>query len=143
LCGSGLYCDTSAQCAQRQALGATCRTSTDCLTTLTCAAGTCSQRAQQGAPCSPSNEGNPCAEGFTCEATTSTCVQPSAQPGEACGSNGKVCLVGPCSKAGTCPAIVADGQPCPVGDDTRTCDVLADCDRYGNCAIPGSTFLCQ
>jgi hypothetical protein len=70
------------------------------------------------------------------------CVAPSVDPGGACGSNGKVCLYGTCSKSGTCPAIVPDGQPCPV-DDTKTCDVLAECDRSGVCAIPGTTFLCQ
>jgi hypothetical protein len=37
--------------------------------------------------------------------------------------------------AGTCPSVIADGQPCPdVTDPTTTCDTLASC-IGGTCVL--------
>ena len=137
LCQSMLFCSPTQRCAQRGSVAAACSADGDCSTGLACRAGACAQLGPVGASCAGSDA--PCAQGLICDDATSTCVSPTyVKPGDSCAAPGQACVYGSCSGAGFCPAIVPDGQPCPV-DGTQTCDVWAQCDTDGQCAIPGST----
>jgi hypothetical protein len=62
------------------------------------------------------------------------------------------CLVGTCATttddegAGTCPTVIADGDPCAIGidyvssADTETCDTFAQCSQ-GVCVL-GAPATC-
>jgi hypothetical protein len=131
------FCSSSSHvCTAKLALGGACASDMECARALPCVAGTCAPRAAAGASCTPSGYASPCEAGLMCDSATHKCVAPSVLPGGACGA-GLLCLIGACSPAGTCPAVVADGQPCPT-NGTEVCDFEASCDYTGTCAIPGA-----
>ncbi|HLK38745.1 MAG TPA: hypothetical protein VKU41_18410, partial [Polyangiaceae bacterium] len=141
-CATDLACSPSDHvCEAKKALGATCSADQECAQALPCRGGTCAPRADAGAPCTPSGYSSPCDFGLTCDRATSTCVPFGGSPGDKCGAGLPACVLGTCSKAGVCPRVIPDGQPCPT-DDTATCDVAAECGRDGTCSIPGSV-VCQ
>jgi hypothetical protein len=136
LCQPGLTCSSAQQCATPVMLGGACQADIDCAEAFPCVAGTCFPRGDAGAHCTESGWDTPCDYGLECDTSTSTCVAPTVQPGDACGANGQLCIYGSCAKEGVCPTIVPDGQPCPTSD-TATCDDEATCDTTGHCSIPG------
>jgi hypothetical protein len=139
---SSFFCSTSTgQCTAYISLGATCSASGQCVDESPCVGGVCAAPATAGQACTPTGLANPCAGSLVCNAATSTCVVPAAGSGEPCGSNGQECLEGECTSNDVCPVVVPDGQPCP-DDPAHTCDVFADCNAAGLCAIGGVTS-CQ
>ena len=138
-CSQGLACDLSTHvCGPRRSAGATCVYSSDCELPLVC----------RGAPLScqtPGQLGDACVADTDCVSTllcsTGQCVTPSwAAPGQACGA-GDRCEYGSCVAAasaatGTCPVVVADGEPCG-GSPTTTCDLGAEC-IAGVCKLIGT-----
>lgn len=150
LCGDGLVCDSVTQtCTQPVAAGGACMMPTDCASTLTCVPSadpgvgkdTCQAPGPAGAPCFSSLD---CASGLTCDTTKQQCAQVTwAAAGESCGGAVQ-CAIGNCSIAfgttgtGTCPTVIADGQPCDPASASTTCDLLASC-VGGKCTLDTTT----
>jgi hypothetical protein len=44
------------------------------------------------------------------------------------------------SLAGTCPRVIADGEPCDLNDPTTACDTFAGC-QNGTCTL--TDVLCK
>jgi hypothetical protein len=97
-----------------------------------------------------------CSDGLAC-GSAGTCVVPTyADAGAPCDLMAMGCLVGTCNGAsdiegddggsvvtpGTCPAVIADGQPCDPNSETTTCDTLATC-LNGTCVLAQSDSLCR
>lgn len=138
-CKTDLYCDKTNHCAARGDVGAQCSGQIACMSMLQCVGaptGTCQVGAQAGTACSVLNG---CAPGLSCSA--GTCVSIGwAMPGQPC-STMATCLVGAldycpfgATPQGTCPSVIADGQPCDANDVTTTCDTFAAC-LDGRCGL--------
>jgi hypothetical protein len=132
-CAEGLVCNPSGVCAAPGGAGAPCVFSEECQAPLTCPSGasgqtTCQPGAAAGAACTSSSDCQPglgCGAGQTCVAMT------WVSAGQPCNATAS-CLVGGCpatgtTTSGTCPTVIADGQPCSEGDSTTTCDTFATC----------------
>jgi len=142
-CKPNLSCN-GGKCAALGAHNDKCVGSADCKDTLVCLNGACAAGIPLGGDCTKAPFG--CAQGV-CEGMTKKCTTLSlVKPGDACGfiNNGVVgCAKGNCNlvpntAAGTCPAVIPDGQACTPGDKTKTCDFLAAC-LNGTCTL-GSTI---
>ncbi len=130
LCASGLVCTAARTCEAPGAAGATCRFDQDCQSPLVCpthnVASTCQNPGPAGTACSQDGH---CASGLGCDANTYQCATITwASAGQPCSGSAR-CLVGDCpyannQAAGSCPAVVSDGQPCTVDS---TCDTFASC----------------
>jgi hypothetical protein len=144
-CKPGLVCnEVSRTCAAPGAAGSPCRAPTDCGGSLACpvstsgATSTCQAPGSSGAACQSDND---CAAGLGCNYVARTCGAVTwATAGQPCGPTSR-CLVGFCplngnATSGTCPTVIADGQPCSMTDPTQTCDTLSEC--YGTCQIAGT-----
>ncbi len=152
LCNPDLVCNlASHQCVAPGGVGTPCTTASDCSGSLACPppkqsnVSTCQNPGPTGAPCYADGD---CAAGLGCSgggtnAAPPTCVALTwAGPGQPCGDSVR-CLVGQCNwssqaeTAGTCPAVIADGQPCDSMDNTKTCDTIAVC-AGGKCELIGT-----
>jgi hypothetical protein len=117
---------------QSGSTGAFCIHDTDCAAGLGCAPGPCSQMTARIG----------CAASGTCQAVT------WGAPGDPCDGYRARCRVGTCNfgsflpvppadggpLAGTCPGIIADGEPCDRDDPSTTCDAFSECFE-GKCAL--------
>jgi hypothetical protein len=136
---------------QRAALGASCDGQTvSCALGLYCAAQTlqCEPLASSGAPCGEGNQGfgGGCAAPLVCGRSNNawTTCGPSGLGDvtfvgahEKCDGATVRCLVGQCPSGfggDTCPAIIADGQPCAAG---QSCDAFSDCFDLNSTADAG------
>jgi hypothetical protein len=143
-CAVGTFCNGTADTASCQPIvygkaGDACDNAfAECATGLTCdftgaSGGTCVVPAPMGGACTSGNEClvGACAQGV--------CVTPTyGKAGDPCNGNDQRCLVGSCAISGsgisgTCPTVIADGQPCTLGDPTTTCDTESEC-ANGVCA---------
>jgi hypothetical protein len=142
-CNSGLFCGPSGKCAAPGPAGTACNTAAQCQAPLVCPTatgpGTCQSPGQAGATCSGDED---CVSSLGCDVNAHTCGTPSwVSAGQPCSGNVR-CLVGSCpydSTAqmvnGTCPTVIADGQPCTEdGSSTSTCDTFAEC-LGGTCLL--------
>jgi hypothetical protein len=129
LCADGLYCSPSTgRCAVPGALGAPCDGVYACEPGLRCV-GTCEIGGCAGDLCS---DDRACGPGLVC--SPSGCAPFSwVSPGEVCNHAAR-CVVGHCPNGGTCPRVVADGDPCDPADETATCDTFSRCTN-GVCAV--------
>jgi hypothetical protein len=138
-CKNGIFCDTRANvCTAPRDVGGACASEYECAFDLTCASGKCVARVAEGGECSDRTP--PCAQGFGCDPDQKRCVKLTrVKPGETC-SAAALCELGGCtfpeSRAlkGTCPTIIADGEPCVLADTTRICDEGAAC-KDGRCVV--------
>ena len=140
-CQKGLACSAQ-KCAALAASGGACDTTAGCQNELVCDKMVCGAPVALGGDCSATSPS--CAVGAICDfAGTKKCLALAfAKAGAACGvtpAGYVLCAVGSCNAAGaagTCPAIIADGQACDATDRTKTCDSLAQCSasvcRLGN-----------
>jgi hypothetical protein len=135
-CNSGLVCNLAlGACATPGATGTSCLDQSDCQAGLACPSvggpGTCESPAQSGGPCEYDQD---CVPPLGCDDDVHQCATITfASAGQACSGSVK-CLVGTCptgTTGGTCPAVVADGQPCT---DQSTCDTFALC-AGGTCRL--------
>ncbi len=137
VCDVGSFCDvTTTKCTPTYPVGQACNGSSECSAPATCRAKKCTGPSQDGGGCYVDTDcvaGLGCSVGETCGAVT------WATAGQPCGDLAR-CLVGVCSSSGKCPAVVADGQPCPT-DDGHTCDSLSLC-VGGVCALE-DTVACM
>jgi hypothetical protein len=144
-CEAGLVCNTASHvCASPGAAGAPCAFDVDCASGLVCppsstgGAARCASPGQAGARCGLDSQ---CSTGLGCDANAGTCAQVTyVGAGQPCTGTTR-CLVGTCpvivspgggTGSGTCPPVVADGQPC--NDATGTCDTFANC-NHGVCTL--------
>jgi hypothetical protein len=140
ICGSGLYCDLMMKkCATQLGAGATCHNGGDCMPPLVCSmtqTPTCVMPGASGATCMSSSD---CATGLGCSSMNKCTSVTWAQGGQPCDGNVTLCLVGFCNVtamgAGTCPTVIADGQPCMLADPAQTCDTFAQCVNL-TCQLP-------
>ena len=133
-CNAGLVCNLAlGKCAAPGGVGTACLNSFDCVADLTCPGpmlgSTCRSPGQAGATCMKPSD---CAVGLTC-GSTNKCAQVTwASAGQPC-SDTILCPVGDCPTAsngvvgGTCPTVIADGQPCVSQTSSATCDTFAQC----------------
>lgn len=137
VCDVGFFCDvTTMTCKPTFAAGQACTSTSECTAPATCRAKTCASPSQAGGGCYVDTD---CASGLGCGVGEKCGAITWASAGQPCGDLAR-CLVGVCSSAGTCPAVVADGQPCPT-DDAHTCDSLSLC-VDGACALE-DTVACE
>jgi hypothetical protein len=141
VCEPGLYCDdTTMSCAVPATVDEPCSQGTACMTPLICVgapSGACQQPGEAGASCQSTAD---CEPGLGCSGGQCV-VLVWAMPGQSCSALAP-CLVGdlgacPVSSStsqGTCPAIIADGQPCDPSDYAASCDTFATC-FGGTCAL--------
>jgi hypothetical protein len=144
LCAASLYCDPGSHtCKAAGGASAPCADSSRCVAGLACigppGAGTCQAPAADGGGCQ-SDDG--CAPGLVClhERCASVTWASSGQP---CGGATR-CLVGSCrldeasgAQHGSCPTVIADGQPCDDAGTASMCDELSFCVK-GVCTLEGS-----
>ncbi len=142
-CKDGLTCGSTGTCAAPKPAGASCAFTDECASPLVCAAGTngstCSDAGKTGASCT--GDGT-CATGFGCSTATQQCgALTYAAAGQPCGDLVR-CLVGSCAATGggttpgTCPRVLADGQPCAApSSGPTTCDAFASCTTDGLCTL--------
>ncbi len=130
-CKVGLAC-ASGKCAALGAHGAKCVANGECQDGLVCLNKACAAGIPLGNDCSVAPTG--CLQGV-CDPSSKKCATLTlAKPGDPCGVVNKSlvgCAKGACNfvpntLGGTCPAVVPDGQACPV-DATKTCDFLSAC----------------
>ena len=150
-CKDGLRCDfTMMKCAALSTAGGACDFDGDCATPLVCGADmVCAQPKATGAACTLAMDsfGNSgCARNETCNAMTSTCAATvQVDPGGTCDFSSRYCKAGSCnimpgdggisgSSTGTCPKIIADGQPCTNSAKDSVCDEFAEC-LAGKCTV--------
>jgi hypothetical protein len=142
-CKPGLVCNqVSRICAAPGPAGSPCRASSDCAGSLACpvppgGTSTCQAQGGSGAACQSDSD---CGMGLGCNFVAHTCATVTwATGGQPCGPTTR-CLVGNCNTTnganGTCPTVIADGQPCSTTDFTQTCDTFSDC--YGTCTGLGT-----
>jgi hypothetical protein len=137
----------SGTCAAPIAAGGTCTEKTDCTSGLICtgaASRTCTTPLSVGASCN----GGDCGVGFACDATFKCIAITFVAPGGTCDGDERFCSQGSCPIAddgtnadptGTCPTIIADGQPCDAASTTTAqCDTFAICTN-GKCALGPAT----
>jgi hypothetical protein len=132
-CRPGLYCNNSATCAPLPAATQPCTTNGLCAAPAACVGPTCELPGATGATCEVDFT---CAAGLGCSAASQTCAAVTwASAGQSCGDLVR-CLVGDCN-GGTCPAVIADGHTCTIGDPSSTCDTFAKC-QGGTCVLQDS-----
>jgi hypothetical protein len=154
VCGS---CDTPV--ANGQACGTP---GTSCLPNAECSGGTClvydagapTAPVAAGGACGTATTGN-CGAGLVC--SNGSCASPTyGAAGQPCDYGTKACLVGSCgggvvmpepdggipTPTGTCPTVIADGQPCDGSSAAATCDTYAAC-IGGICQATPSATLCK
>jgi hypothetical protein len=142
-CSAGLVCDVMTQkCAAPGGAGAACDSDQACIAPLVCppaasGASTCQSPVAAGAACTDDAD---CASGLGCTQTTHQCAAVTwVSAGQPCSDTAR-CLVGGCPSTGstvggTCPTVIADGQPCNESDSTTsTCDTFANCEG-GTCVL--------
>ena len=126
-CTTGLYCDNSATCAPMPAAGQPCTPGGLCAAPAACVGAVCELAGATGATC---EQDFTCAAGLGCSLSQTCGAVTWAGAGQPCGDLVR-CLVGDCN-GGTCPAVIADGSACTVGDLSSTCDTFAQC-QGGTC----------
>lgn len=134
-CNAGLYCDTTLTCATPGGAGAPCSEDEACALPLVCPAttgsSTCQMPGASGAPCEDDLD---CGSGLGCDYNLHTCGTVTwVSAGQTCSASAR-CLVGNCPftngvTGGTCPAVIADGQPCVATSTDTTCDTYASCEN--------------
>jgi hypothetical protein len=137
-CQPGLYCNASRQCAAPITQPGTSCAGATCAPPLRCtSAGTCQLPGGAGASCITALD---CAPSTTC--SEGRCVTIGwAMPGQPC-SLTATCFLGALNDCpfqgstllGTCPTVIADGEPCDPNDATTTCDTFASC-LNGTCTL--------
>jgi hypothetical protein len=165
-CRTGLYCAAeTGSCQALRPAGATCGVGPGwpggCAAPFGCGPSLTCVSAPDGGPCLGDFE---CASGLGC-IPSGPCSNPArfgcsaigacapiswVNPGQPCSDSAR-CLVGSCNFGGffpitqgpdggllwgTCPTVVADGQPCTVapGNGTTTCDTFSEC-FAGTCSL--------
>jgi hypothetical protein len=137
VCDVGSFCDvTTMTCTATYPAGQACNASSECKAPATCRAKTCAAPSQVGGGCYVDTD---CVAGLGCSMNQTCGTVTWASAGQTCGDLAR-CLVGACSSAGTCPAVVPDGQPCPT-DDEHTCDSLSLC--VGGACTLEDTVACM
>jgi hypothetical protein len=144
-CAPSLVCNQATHaCAALGAMGSACGTSSDCGGSLVCLPApqpgttTCQNPTGAGQTCQSDSD---CGPGLGCDSVAHACASVTwASGGAVCGPTMR-CLVGSCNPAGngpngTCPTVIADGQPCSPNDPSQTCDTESACD--GTCQLFGS-----
>jgi hypothetical protein len=140
-CKQGLYCDSSTmQCTALKSAGQAC-TPGECAPPLVCIGGfQCGLPGQNGAPCYASSD---CDPALTCVAGACAAIV-WAEAGQPCGG-ATVCIHGNCPSPGagsqTCPAVLADGQPCDLQTSSAVCDFVASC--TGGVCVLGESASCH
>jgi len=142
-CDAGLYCDQlTEKCTATGGAGSACMQGDACTSPLVCppaaqgASSTCQSPGAAGAACGGDQD---CGSSLGCDQTTRQCGSVTwVSAGQACSDNVR-CLVGSCSSGGgtaggTCPTVIADGQPCNLNDSSSTCDTVASCEG-GTCVL--------
>ena len=127
-------------CSSGGGAGALCLYDSDCSPELGCIAGPCFNTVARAG----------CAASGTCGLVS------WVGPHQTCDNSSRRCLVGQCSfgnllnapfpidgglSTGTCPTVIADGQPCTVRDQRATCDTFSECFQ-GTCTLLDG-FDCQ
>jgi hypothetical protein len=137
VCDVGFFCDVATmKCAPTFPVGQACNGSSECTAPATCRAKKCTSPSEAGGGCYIDTD---CVAGLGCSVNEQCGAVTWATAGQPCGDLAR-CVVGACSSAGTCPAVVADGQPCPT-DDGHTCDSLSLCVN-GKCTLE-DTVACM
>lgn len=135
-CKSGLAC-VSQKCAALGDVGAACQFAENCKDGLVCSSQKCATPVALGGACKAIDE---CATGLVCDSGTMKCASITlASPGGACSLKAPVvtCAIGACNVTdlahftGTCPTLIADGQPCDTADKTKRCGYLSSCKTTG------------
>jgi hypothetical protein len=144
-CNSPNHCDpTGKKCSQPIGENQKCTAVDQCAVSLTCSKGYCEKPVGVGGRCASHTD---CLPGFTCDLyATKLCIKPTyAMAGQPCDGTTILCTRATCQvtlmmgkPVGTCPNIIADGQPCVASDTTAVCDVFASC-WDGTCQIPDPT----
>lgn len=137
--GSG----STGTCAAPVGSGGSCVETTDCDSGLICMGGstrTCSAPLGAGAACT----GGDCGVGYACDADLTCHAVEFVAPGGTCDGDERFCSKGSCplpqdgsggaDPTGTCPTIIADGQPCDPASTTAQCDAFASC-IGGKCTL--------
>ena len=137
---------TNGSCAAPVAAGGACVESTDCASGLLCTGGnarTCNPPLGAGAAC----VGGDCAVGYQCDADLTCHAVVFVAPGGTCDGDERFCSQGRCpidqtdtatDPTGTCPTIIADGQPCDPASTSAQCDAFAAC-VGGTCTLLPAT----
>jgi hypothetical protein len=152
-CAPGLYCASTGTCQAAATAGQTCGINTPCASPLACTGSrndaggsTCQRPGPLGAPCGDDED---CASGLGCSPTTDTCDGVAwTSGGQTCGGLTH-CLGASCSNMfpgndvpqGTCPIVLADGQPCSASDTTSVCNLFSYCTN-GLC-VPNNSVVCK
>jgi hypothetical protein len=142
-CNPGLVCGQSSTCFAPGGQGTACADDTECALPLACASAsqTCQSPGGAGTSCESDID---CTQDLGCDSTTHVCAAITfVTAGQSC-SGAVRCVVGACnvpngtglpgSTTGTCPTVIADGQPCNEADQSQTCDTLASC-QQGTCTL--------
>ncbi|MEO6418094.1 MAG: hypothetical protein ABIP39_01705 [Polyangiaceae bacterium] len=144
-CKTGICDIRTHACALPLLAGSPCSSDWECADNLTCSGFACTPVVAEGAACAvavgstPSSA--PCPVTLVCSQSTKTCVGVHvAKGGEACDVDVTRCELGSCS-GGTCPKVLADGDPCEPSSGTTTCDFFAEC-KDGKC-VTGSFTPCK
>jgi hypothetical protein len=146
LCAPGLTCNTAtATCSPPAGLGEPCDPVNGCNPAFTCNSTTltCQPLGTVGEPCADDAD---CASGLGCLPNSKGAMQCGTIVGwahstEACDGATR-CLVGDCGlpsgasedTQGTCPLVIADGEPCGASNSDPICDVYAECVN-GTCIL--------
>jgi hypothetical protein len=125
------------RCVAPKPAGGLCASNNDCLGDLVCGGGgICGAPVAIGARCGF----HECPVGSTCDdldspSGDSICTPLTfGAPGASCDSQSRLCSQGSCfipdvsTGIGTCPTIIADGQPCSTGSSPST-----SCQNYAQC----------
>jgi hypothetical protein len=146
-CKATLECQ-SQKCVALQPAGGPCTGDYLCQQGLRCSQQKCTVPIAVGGDCSVAPD--VCPNSTLCDTKTKKCTLVAfAQKGQTCGNLSPPTLCASTldcpitdlqTMTGTCPTVLADGQPCDPKDKTTSCDLFASC-RLGVCTFMPA--ICQ